>query len=73
MAYSYDFEDPLIYEMVERSHWPHELFYDSETARKILIRIECAHCLDEWPCAAIVALRDWQEGKPHLRVLQTGD
>ncbi len=72
MAYSYDFSDPLIVEMVCERHRPREL-YDrpAENIRNVMIAIECCECRNLWPCEAISKFRDWAENGPksHLKVV----
>lgn len=66
----YNFSDPLIGEMVHRDHFPRELYHEIEESKKrLMIAIHCNCCGNSWPCSAIIRVREWEDNRPHLKVV----
>lgn len=56
----YDFTEEAIRDMVEINHLPVEMMYGGEAT------IECAKCLQPWPCPPLLSLREWRRETGNL-------
>lgn len=54
----YDFDDPLIRDMVEGCHLPTEVVIQSGTGTQVT-DVMCEKDHQPWPCEAISGLRQW--------------
>ena len=49
-----DLADPVIRDMAERNHTPHEVWRNTGQ----LCAVRCDTCGHEWPCPTVIQLRD---------------
>lgn len=68
---TYDFTDPQVAKMVEQSHTPVEMpakaqgaAAPGEALKPIPLLVVCAMDREPWPCAAVVALREFKKPQP---------
>ena len=59
----YDFEDPLIRDMVRENHTPTEHVLTSSQST-LIMGVECERCRNPWPCPQITAYREWEAALP---------
>jgi hypothetical protein len=51
-----DLTDPMVYEMADRDHIPHELVTRNVGGWQE-VRVTCEFCGDKWPCPTRQAIR----------------
>lgn len=66
-----DFTEPAIRDMVARNHTPTEQWLRSAGGAATLSSVSCDQCYEPWPCATLLALRNWRSRHPLSSMTET--